>query len=272
MNTSEQRPADRTRRRRRIGAAAVLTLAAAGLFAAGTAVGQNPPGFTDLDHLPVEHREAVGWAADCGLIRGGEDGLFHPDRPVTRAQMVLMFQRWAETGGDCQAASPAGGSTTTTPTTQPPSTTTTLPATQPSTTVAPTTAASPTSTAAAAPPNSRGTLLYGTSRGWEIIVQLEGEDPIYAGSGRIIWWEFQDDWDPNAAQEATLVYVEPEAGRWPITDRGEGYGFGAWADRWASRTLARVECECITREVDTMPERIAAEVIKSGVARRQTGG
>ena len=38
---------------------------------------------------------AVTWAAKLGIVQGYDDGLFHPERPVTRAQLAVLFYRWS---------------------------------------------------------------------------------------------------------------------------------------------------------------------------------
>ena len=38
---------------------------------------------------------AVAWAVEQGIVLGYDDGLFHPERPVTRAQLAVFFCRYA---------------------------------------------------------------------------------------------------------------------------------------------------------------------------------
>ncbi|OUS74979.1 hypothetical protein B1748_19860 [Paenibacillus sp. MY03] len=51
------------------------------------------PAFTDSEQIPGWAREAVAGAAAAGLINGYEDGSFHANAIVTRAQMAVMLQR-----------------------------------------------------------------------------------------------------------------------------------------------------------------------------------
>ena len=41
------------------------------------------------------YANAVSWAAAYGIVLGYDDGLFHPERPVTRAQLAVFFCRFA---------------------------------------------------------------------------------------------------------------------------------------------------------------------------------
>lgn len=38
--------------------------------------------------------EAVGWGREIGIVAGYEDGLFHPEDPVTREQMMSILYRF----------------------------------------------------------------------------------------------------------------------------------------------------------------------------------
>ena len=54
-----------------------------------------------FDDVPAEGAlaQAVGWAADKGVVYGYGNGRFGPDDPVTREQMVTMLYRCAQTLG-----------------------------------------------------------------------------------------------------------------------------------------------------------------------------
>ena len=41
------------------------------------------------------YSDAVAWAAARGVVTGGDDGLFRPDRAVTREQLAVMLFRFA---------------------------------------------------------------------------------------------------------------------------------------------------------------------------------
>lgn len=48
--------------------------------------------FTDLA-LRDDLGQAAGWAYDLGLVRGVGDGLFAPDRPMTREELATLLRR-----------------------------------------------------------------------------------------------------------------------------------------------------------------------------------
>ncbi len=54
-----------------------------------------------FDDVPAEGAlaQAVGWAADKGVVYGYGNGSFGPDDPVTREQMVAMLYRCAQSLG-----------------------------------------------------------------------------------------------------------------------------------------------------------------------------
>ena len=37
----------------------------------------------------------MAWATAERIVQGYGDGLFHPERPVTRAQLAVFFYRWS---------------------------------------------------------------------------------------------------------------------------------------------------------------------------------
>ena len=41
------------------------------------------------------YEKALGWAVGKGIVRGYNDGLFHPDEPVSRAQLAALLRRYA---------------------------------------------------------------------------------------------------------------------------------------------------------------------------------
>ena len=50
--------------------------------------------FTDVDYH-AECAVAVGWACGEDLVRGVGDGLFAPDRAITREEAAVLLRRWA---------------------------------------------------------------------------------------------------------------------------------------------------------------------------------
>ncbi len=75
-------------------ASAMLTVSAEGTetTAADPVIEEIPPvSFTDTDgHWAAA---AITRFSELGILRGGEDGRFRPDDPVTRAEMAVMLQR-----------------------------------------------------------------------------------------------------------------------------------------------------------------------------------
>lgn len=51
------------------------------------------PPFRDWDRIPADVRGLVAAAAAAGLVGGYTDGTFRPDRPITRAEMGVLFGR-----------------------------------------------------------------------------------------------------------------------------------------------------------------------------------
>ncbi len=45
------------------------------------------------------YTEAVIWAAENGIVLGGNDGNFHPDETITREQLVAILYRYAQYKG-----------------------------------------------------------------------------------------------------------------------------------------------------------------------------
>lgn len=61
--------------------------------------------FTDVGAY-AWYGSAVNWAAQEGIVAGCDDGLFHPNDPITREQMASILYRYAEYRGlDTSAAS-----------------------------------------------------------------------------------------------------------------------------------------------------------------------
>ena len=50
--------------------------------------------FADVD-ADAWFAAAVAWASEAGVVSGYEDGLFHPNQPITREQLVTMLWRMA---------------------------------------------------------------------------------------------------------------------------------------------------------------------------------
>lgn len=50
--------------------------------------------FADVD-ADAWFAKAVAWASETGVVSGYEDGLFHPNQPITREQLVTMLWRMA---------------------------------------------------------------------------------------------------------------------------------------------------------------------------------
>ena len=69
--------------------------------AAGSPAPAEAAGFPDVAEGDW-FAPAVAWAQSSGIVLGYDDGLFHPERPVTRAQLAVFFCRYAlaRTDGD----------------------------------------------------------------------------------------------------------------------------------------------------------------------------
>ena len=68
----------------------------------------SPAPTGDADFPDVAERDwfapAVAWARAQGVVLGYDDGMFHPERPVTRAQLAVFFCRYAAAKPDGDAA------------------------------------------------------------------------------------------------------------------------------------------------------------------------
>lgn len=52
--------------------------------------------FTDAGRISYYAREAVGWAAENGIINGSNSGVLDPTRPATRAQVAQMLKNYLD--------------------------------------------------------------------------------------------------------------------------------------------------------------------------------
>jgi len=57
-------------------------------------------GFKDASAIPQGYQPYVALVADLGLITGYPNGTFHPNKPVTRAEMAVLIGRMLEVLGD----------------------------------------------------------------------------------------------------------------------------------------------------------------------------
>lgn len=57
--------------------------------------------FTDVPYGPgtAWYYDAVTWAQQNGILAGYEDGTFHPDDPITREQLAMVFYNYAKFKG-----------------------------------------------------------------------------------------------------------------------------------------------------------------------------
>lgn len=51
--------------------------------------------FKDASSIPADFQSAISWAVDKGIIKGYDDGCFHSDYPLSRAQMVAIIERYS---------------------------------------------------------------------------------------------------------------------------------------------------------------------------------
>ena len=66
--------------------------------AAGSPAAQGRADFPDVPS-GCFYEQALAWATENGIVLGYNDGRFHPDAPVTRAQLAALFCRFAGAGG-----------------------------------------------------------------------------------------------------------------------------------------------------------------------------
>ena len=52
--------------------------------------------FKDASSIPADFRAAVSWAVDNGIVQGYEDGCFHSNYALSRAQMAVIIARFAK--------------------------------------------------------------------------------------------------------------------------------------------------------------------------------
>ncbi len=67
------------------------------------ALSPEPGTAADFPDVPSGcfYEKALAWAAENRIVLGYSDGLFHPDEPVTRAQLAALIRRYARAqGGD----------------------------------------------------------------------------------------------------------------------------------------------------------------------------
>ena len=62
--------------------------------AAGSPAFENEAGFPDVP-AGCFYEAALNWASEHGIVLGYNDGNFHPDDPVTRAQLAALLRRYA---------------------------------------------------------------------------------------------------------------------------------------------------------------------------------
>ena len=52
--------------------------------------------FKDASAIPTAYCGAISWAVDNGIVKGYDDGCFHQDYALSRAQMVVMLARYSQ--------------------------------------------------------------------------------------------------------------------------------------------------------------------------------
>ena len=84
---------------------------------AGSPAVDGENSFTDVPYGPgtAWYYDAVTWAQQNGILAGYEDGSFHPDDPITREQLAMIFYNYAKykgynttASGDLSAFTDAG--------------------------------------------------------------------------------------------------------------------------------------------------------------------
>jgi hypothetical protein len=50
-------------------------------------------GFTDGGAVSEEAKDAMSWAVAVGLFEGNKAGALNPDKPATRAEVAILFER-----------------------------------------------------------------------------------------------------------------------------------------------------------------------------------
>ena len=69
---------------------------------AGSPTVENDCAFTDLSQ--DWYRDAVKWAAACGIVKGYSDTQFAPDKSITREEMAAILYRYTEFKGEDTSA------------------------------------------------------------------------------------------------------------------------------------------------------------------------
>lgn len=65
-------------------------------FANGSGSSTSYSQFKDASSIPTAYCGAVSWAVDKGIIKGYDDGCFHQNDALSRAQMVVMLARYCQ--------------------------------------------------------------------------------------------------------------------------------------------------------------------------------
>lgn len=77
---------------------AATAIAALALLAVGVAAGAATT--ARLSDVPEDHwaAEAIEWATERGIMRANGEGLFEPNKPVTRAKLAQILYRYHHSG------------------------------------------------------------------------------------------------------------------------------------------------------------------------------